>query len=351
MRKVLRMTDGLISRLNNPALALSMIMGAVLLAGFGGIFGNCPASAGDLADPPPAQSEIRVTFSPNPAKTGFLKDSAGNFESSLLKHVIATVSPPSARVDITFSQMWEEEGTGRIEDFRETLEESGNDKWEFDVGGTYESNRIYPWGDIIILAWYKNSQAVGTERVIVVVPDKIGKPHDQKQGQVTPINFGMNMDSSPADSTTPANQARLVTGYYQPLTVAVVDQFGEPLEAAYAGQSVFENVGGWQNINQTLTANGTYTDRTGPQIDLAAGGLSPVLVAKNGPDELAWMMGLEFFVNGVTIPANLILGLDTHNFPPDNVSVRIAGHVLSEGVVNRQIQATAPNTIKIVWPD
>lgn len=369
MRKVLRMTDGWMGRLNTPALALTMTIGAVLAAGFGGIFGNCPASAGDLADPPPAQSEIRVTFSPNPAKTGFVKDSAGNFESSLLKHVIATVSPPSARVDITFSQMWEEEGTGRIEDFRETLEESGNDKWEFDVGGTYESNRIYPWGDIIILAWYKGSKAVGVERVIVQVPKKIGTPHDQRNGVATSENIAQWAGSSPA-TNAPAGQAEITTFWGFRITVVVWDQFDSPLGDVYATQLVYEDIGaGPTSTNLRLDTSGAYLDPVGgtahsgsgpgaeyiaisdattwqdPQGQLGAGSSGAVTtIPGQGQQSHTYSQGQK-----ITIPGTP--GQEVQIPFPASFDVFVAGHKLVGGVQNRNMYVTPPNSIRIDWPD
>jgi hypothetical protein len=348
VRKVLRMTDGWIGRLNTADLALIITVGAVLLAGFGGIPGNRAAFAGDLSDPPPEQSEVRVTFSPDPAKTGFVGDGAGNFQSALLRHIIATVSPPSARDDITFSRMYEADGTGRIGDFWATIVDGADDAWEFDVGGTYESSTNYPWGDIILLAWYKNSKDVGTGRVIVQIPYKIGTPHEQKSGAVAPHNIGMNINSSPS-APLAANLARLVTSYYQEITVTVVDQFGELLQDEYAGQGVSELMGTWMPLNQNLASDSTYVDRCGGCTELYIGGADPI-VPYNGPERAAWESQNAFVIYGQPIPANLILPLNTLQ-DTSTIDVKVAGHVLVEGVVNRTVTCTAPDQVGVVWPN
>jgi hypothetical protein len=343
VRKVLRM--GWIERLNTPALAITMTMGALWVAGFGGIFGNRLAYAGDLSDPPPEQSEVRVTFSPNPAKTGYVKE-GGSFASSLLQHVTATVSPPSARDDITFDKMYEADGTGRIGEFYATIMDGVDDSWEFDVGGTYESKTIYPWGDIIIIARYKDSQTVGGERVIVQIPYNIGTPHPEWEGEVDGRNDGLNLGTSPVAPDAPEGYVRVVTQYTHTLNVPVVDQFGVALELYVdLNLPVFEDS---ININKTLTQAGTYEDPVGVFSGFKINN-SSLYIPEGSEEEDAWKAGYGFTYEGVEYPAG---PLPMESCPPasENPSISIGGHVLAEGIGNRQVTATAPNHLKITWP-
>jgi len=231
--------------------ATAMVVGALA------IFEVRAVPRTETASEPVDETEVTVTFDPDPVKTGYEKNDGGTFKSSLLRHVIATVNPASARDSITFNKA---DATERVE--IQNKKKLGDDKWEFDVAGKLATPVAYPEGDTTIQA-KKGGKVVGSVQVIVQVPDKIGKPHPQPSGTVPATNFGMNKGSSPVDKNTPANQVRLVTYYAHPLTVTVVDQFGEHLETAYENKSVFENFGGWFDTNQKLTANGTYKDPVG----------------------------------------------------------------------------------------
>jgi hypothetical protein len=232
-------------------------------------------------------------------------------------------------------------------------EEFDMDQWEFDVGGlsATPTNQNVDDGDVTIQAFY-DGKVVGEVKAIVQVPDKIGKPHDQPSGTVPPTNFGMNRGTSPLDPDTPVDQVRLVTHYEQWLRVAVVDQFGQPLEGLYKNQSVFElgSDNTWHDVNQQLGEDDTYQDPMGVAAELVAGG-QPAIEAKDGLKHTAWTTGQEFVANGQTIPANSRVSLETKEYDPISVSVRIAGHALSDCGGDRRVVATAPDIIEIIWPD
>ncbi len=100
---------------------------------------------------------------------------------------------------------------------------------------------------------------------MVVVPDAIGTPHDQKSGQVAGINMVASATSSPAYWGTPGKVV-LWTTYLQWLTIQVLDQFGNPLDMIYGWIDVYErpkNTTGFKKINQQLEGNGTYQDPVG----------------------------------------------------------------------------------------
>jgi hypothetical protein len=329
--------------------SLSVIAAVAIAGGALAIIEARAAPPAETASEPAEETEVTVSFDTDPVKTGYEANDDGTCKEPLQRHVYATVSPASARDDITFT-IAQEQDDERVE--LSEPEEFDDDQWEFDVGGLSATPSNKEDGDTTIQAIYKG-KVVGQVQAIVQVPDKIGKPHDQPSGTVPFTNFGMNLGTSPAGfEIIDPNKVRLITYYVQWLTIAVVDQFGQPLEDAYAGQSVFE-IGGdndWHTINQALDNDGTYQDPVGVNANMVANGQFAD-VAKDGTEHTAWKNMQEFDVNGVTILANSRVALETREYDPVSVTVRIAGHVLSEGVVDRRTVATYPDTIEIVWPD
>ena len=86
----------------------------------------------------------------------------------------------------------------------------------------------------------------------------VGTPHDERDSDVAPKNLALDSTTSPA---APVRQGKvvLVTTWTQWLTIQVVDQFNKPLDNLYKGADVFET----NDINQDLTADGTYQDPVG----------------------------------------------------------------------------------------
>jgi hypothetical protein len=261
-------TPGALGRtLSRCAEAVSLLaVAAFAVLGFAGIQ---LAWGGDTSPPPPVNSEIRVTFSPSPIKTGYEVDRTTQaFTTSLQTHVVATVSPPMARDSITFAQMWEADGWGRIT--IGTPIKVGSNQWKFDVGGTYQTRSYYPNGDIWLYARDGERNNVGMVRVIVIVP--------KTQTRVVPaagLENSASYDPNLVFELPPNWRGfSVILGSKSTSLVQITfkDQFGNALDSIYDGHNVVveELSGDAPNIVIPIVlppgndlANGVKLDETG----------------------------------------------------------------------------------------
>jgi hypothetical protein len=184
-------------------------------------------------------------------------------------------------------------------------------------------------------------RVLATTKVVVVIPKAIATPHPTFDGEVNGVNMVISATSKPA--ATPASLKALKraypnrdvfisTAYLRILTITVNDQFGDELDAIYAGTQVTEE---GDPINQQMTANGTYSDPVGHLVNFA-------YHSQNGADAYAAKEPLE--------PA------PNHN-ESVNKGVEVGGHSLNPAIVNRTVTLSpkpgSPMTgqLKITWPD
>lgn len=124
------------------------------------------------------------------------------------------------------------------------------------------------------------------------------------------------------------------TIYSHDVVVTVLDQFGNRLNAIYAGAAVTEH--NLLPINQTMNANGTYIDPVGQvTLDLDAAG-DPVLVRANSPEALAWP-------NQSPRPMQIV----SRN--SGSIPVQIGGNLLTVGIENRQTTTHDNTFVAIEW--
>jgi len=267
---------------------------------------------------------VRVTFSPNPVRTGF---NIPWEQLPILTRVTATVEPAFAMPDVSFDVG----GTGTAGQTRVTIKD-----FIAPVGNTYLFNlRAYsatphqiPGGDTTIRALVKG-QVCDEVPVIVVIPRTIHEPFPQADGNVEPENLVLDRDSSPAWRVR-RDEVELVTAWFHWLTVTVEDQFGDVLDDIYDRAEVEERVSRVQfDINQQLRGDGTYLDPVGvvsrpPTSRVRADSEA----ANEWPDE-----------------ETLTMVASTQN---QVIRVLVGGHEI--GNIIRDVIATPPNHIRINWP-
>lgn len=293
-----------------------------------------------------------VVFNPEPVKTGFALKDDGTLDPKKIKETVTATFKEKALA--ANAKIVVDDPNGRIEPIAEgdLTRNAGAGTITFDVYGKTATPVGQPNGDATIKATKADDTPLkGEAQVIVQVPDKIGKPHPQPSGAVPATNIGLNEKTSPGIYQVPENQVALTTVYLHKLTVQVVDQFGKNLGAAYEGQSIFEHFEGeWRNTNRRLAKAGSYEDPCGAVVPLVVNG-EVFLVAKNGTEHTAWEQGNQFVIGGATVAKGFQCQLGPGDYPAMTFDLKIAGHKLSQGVVNRAFKATAPNIIKVVWPD
>jgi hypothetical protein len=131
----------------------------------------------------------------------------------------------------------------------------------FDVAGGINPTPASKPDGILQVQAKNGATVVATANIIVVVPILIrpvqNSPFDVA---ITPQNIAVGTSTSPLLDGTPAGKLGLITFYGAFTTMQVLDQFGKPLNALYAGQTIKE---GGSSINQVLRADGTYLDPVG----------------------------------------------------------------------------------------
>lgn len=119
-----------------------------------------------------------------------------------------------------------------------------------------------------------------------------------------------------------------------PLTIPVVDQFGQPLSSLYNGQAVKEGLqqGVFVGINVVINS-GSYVDHVGYEGDNG----TKSLAATGSPAANAWPTSNQH---------------DNIASPQSNtasVQVRVAGFTLNPSVVNRTI-SYSNGVLTVTWP-
>jgi GT2 family glycosyltransferase len=270
---------------------------------------------------------VDIQFGDDLIKTGFTFPAS---QSQLAANSFLSAQPAEAVNDI---ELETDSNRVRIE-IIERIPEGGI--LAFRVYGRAASKD--PAGDVTIKARYKDQVVCAQTKAIVVVPKFVGNPHDQTSGPVTPENMNVTNSTSPAWFDPLGNKVVLATLYRQILTIQVVDQFQNPLDALYAGAPVVEQSGGkFKPINQNLDGSGTYQDPVG------------VFSFKNGSSAKSIVFNqskaAKDWPNADPAP------IDTTALKSQTILVKVAGHQLKVGIVNRQVTPVAPNIINISWPD
>ena len=210
----------------------------------------------------------------------------------------------------------------------------------FRVKGKSATPASEPTGDTFIEA-FVGAYMVARARVVVVIPKAIATPHPTFNGQVNGVNMALSASSKPPIDPAGLGLAKLqpghvaiVTAYFRTLTITVNDQFGDKLDAIYAGAPVTE---GGNPINQQMTAAGTYDDPVGAQ--------SLALNAQVPEDEQRYWLQVARVLSPETDQTT-------------NIPVEVGGHSLDPAIVNRRVQFThlpgppvPRGNLTITWPD
>lgn len=265
----------------------------------------CPATTVTFqkADGTPLPSPFRIAF--------------GSDRKQTLKAVVAPVSE-AANVRISASDKLEISVRG-----------TSNGVITFDAAGMTQSNNR---GDATITAATTSGSALQTASVSVVVPGKVGTPHDTTGGGVVVTNRVLDATTTPPATGVPPGMVALVTLYMKVLTVTVVDQRGDSLGDLYQGAGISEadTSGVLVAINQQLSSSGTYSDPVGD-------GVVSALVARDSAEARQWP----------TQPA--LPWTATKSFT-QNFAVFVDNFRLDPGVVNRTASLSPPNNVTITWP-
>lgn len=187
---------------------------------------------------------------------------------------------------------------------------------------------------------------VAKTNLVVVIPKAIAKPHPTFNGTIKPVNRSLSTATSPAlkPSQVAASDVGRVTVYITELTIAVNDQFGDRLDSIYKGAPVSED---GEAINQSMSDKGTYKDPVGP---MAWPNKPPYVIPSQVPDpakpgQTKPNPAIEAFLKGPKLPPP-----NKTKFPPQNVPVEVGGHSLNPAIVNRVVEFTPPDKLKITWP-
>ena len=169
--------------------------------------------------------------------------------------------------------------------------------------------------------------------VFIEVPSK-AKTGTKTEIKVKAINRAMNSTTTPPWPGLAANMVQLLTSYETFLTVQVLNQWGQPLSAIYAGLEVEEIPAGgatFTPLNVKTTANGTYPD----WVSWAAAKKNPV--PAGGKEQNDW----EGMVGAANLGFQIPVG--GRNIPPAKIPVRIGGHELAGGIMRRVKLTPDPN--------
>jgi hypothetical protein len=185
------------------------------------------------------------------------------------------------------------------------------------------------------------STVIGTQAVTVVVPTKIGTPHDTAGGGLVIQNIAMNSTTTPPFPGVPSNQFLLVTAYIRLLTITVRDKWDHPIGDVYNGAEVTEVFGGNPelSINSPLNAASQYIDRVG----VLTPRQPPTPLAASDPLVAAWPTQPRA---EATTPGNCISGTQ-------NIEVRVAGSPLTPAIARSVdlCRDTSGNyALQITWP-
>jgi hypothetical protein len=164
--------------------------------------------------------------------------------------------------------------------------------------------------------------------ILVIVPAAIATPHPQLARTLISLrNVVATPDTSPAYAP-PSGKVGLFTDAVTVMTIHVNDQFGGPLDSLYNGAPVFSN---GASLNSPLTNQGTYAEPVGfasllENADIGSAEIEP------------W----PTFPGHAPVPSNSQV---------ENYQIKIAGVILSPGVVNRRVTYQADSqTLTVLWP-
>lgn len=246
----------------------------------------------------------RVTFDPSPIVTGYSLPVA---ESTIHRDATATVTPPECANDIQFRIT----GQNRLKPIAVGNRDATTGAIALEVFGNSGTPDAVPNGDTTIESFWTPfpAFATGQTQAVVVIPDAIAKPYPQADGIVQGQNILVNNTTSPAANVA-APQVIRMTAYVHWLTIAVNDQFGNRLDALYAGQPVteFDKV----PMNQNMQADGTYRDPVGKGV------VDEIALDPDDPLAIAW-------------PNQAPRPLNDSNFVKQHIPVQVAGHEVEAG--------------------
>jgi hypothetical protein len=193
--------------------------------------------------------------------------------------------------------------------------------------------------------------------VSVVIPAAIHgtatTPLPQPNVVVTGKALALTTHTSPANPLMTGTKALLVTGYFVPLQVPVVDQFGDDLSDIYVGTPVSEGAHAYP-INQTIQEGGTYTDPVGAfpvryKVVTVAGQQAaqpdnPIIANRTINPGKAAVTNWE---------ATGAQALFASTQGTEEIVVKVGGFRLNPGVHNRTVTVTKGDgltaRVKIVW--
>ena len=269
-------------------------------------------------------------------------------ESTLAKSVTATVLPKEKLDDVTFQM-------GGTHPAKAELGPVDPDATAgtatFDVKGKGQSTPT----TVTKIEAVCGGNVVGSVIVKVVIPKKIAQPYPEF-GPAAPgvvdnlIGLPLSMPQSPVwfEKTVGAladNKRGLATTWHTLMTIQINDQFGDPLDQVYEGTKVEERLEGppgemtWVNINQNITAAGSYQDPVGVfQVRLDDDGNPAYIFDAGSPIVDAWLSD--------PLPDMPLDPLNPQNFP-----VKVAG--ISVGTIKRQVIATKVDGVEMIeiqWP-
>ena len=279
-----------------------------------------------------ATAEVMVTsvaFSTDTVRTGY---TLGNDPLTIAVEVRATCDPEEIAETVRFVVRDQK----RVEiEIPDGGRDSAAGTVTFFVTGTSGTHPNHPDGDTRIVALLDEHECAEMSAV-VIVPTRImldnNGEYPQADGAVNPVNLALDAGDSPAMLNVPAGAVALVTAWLQWMTIPVEDQFGNRLDALYEGAEVHEfSQGAWHNINQPLSAAGTYQDPVGYFVEaspLYAPGTDNRATSWPGPGTLS-------------MPAQ----------PPvinQRIPVEVGGHKI--GTIVRKVTPSPLNTITVEWP-
>lgn len=243
----------------------------------------------------------------------------------------ATVKPIAGKGHVSFDTTSAERATVQTGAFADD-EQSNTSTTILTVTGVNATPSDSQNGDADVRG--KVGNTVGkTIKVVVIKPDAVAAPHPTADSDVTPVNVCLNTGTSPAMLNVYDPDVLRCTNWSQWLTIQVNDQFGRALGSIYGGAPVAEVIAGNPaNMNQNLTASGTYQDPVG-----CSRWITP-LVLKTSQDALDW-------------PTATKLTMANDDSQMQNIAVRVDGISLTTGIVNRTVEWTRPNHIKVTWPN
>lgn len=257
----------------------------------------------------------------------------------------------AAGIDLRNTTLTLETTTGNAQDEQASLVNvqlaADGRSWTFTLVGEVATAATTPGGQIpnptrqVVLRDKATNAILLTAPVVVVIPAAISAVHPQMDHVVTGVNRLLSLETSPVfvDELRPNNHFSKVTIYVHYLPILVVDQFGMPLDAVYSGAGVEEMKGGqnWVDINQPLRADGTYLDPVGSYSVLTK---NRYVSADDTEGKMAWLQARP-------LPAIEKPAIQEYN-------IRIAGHILDTGIVNRTVTITPVDgssaKVSIVWP-